>query len=162
MADATKYPISLYNKDGAVLQVNNPGEHDAAKKKGYGPKYVHTHFPKMLYNKTNGGSRTVNSEAELNDALAGDWTEAYVAPAAPKPAELPKEAAADDTSTVRALLAEIHDLKNRLEESEDRIEDLETAVAALGKAPKPAPAPKAAGKGKPGAAATTADDAPKA
>lgn len=133
MAD-TKYPISFYNKDGAVLQLNNDKERDQAKAKGYGPKYIHSHFPKAIYHKTDGSTLTVNDEADLEAKTGknGAYTEDYVAPPAPK-VELPREAESGDSRTVRALLAEIHDMKNRQEDLEIRLEDLEKAVATAAK-----------------------------
>lgn len=143
MADK-KFPIGVYNKDGALLQVNSDDELLKAKAKGYNPKYVHTHFPKFVYNKDTGESRLVNNEGELQ-ALGSDYVEEFVAPpapvkAAPAPESKPSE---NDTATVRALLGEIHDLKNQFAVLDDRMTGLEEDLATLAASASAANAGKA-------------------
>ena len=131
MADK-KFPMPLYNKDGAMISANNEPEFQKLKAKGYGPKYVHSHFPKFVFSPK--GEQVLitpeEGEARLTDLLSQGYSEDFVAPVAPKE-PLPKIAAPDDSGTVRALLNEIHDMKNRQDDLEIRIEDVEKAYAAL-------------------------------
>lgn len=138
MADL-KFPMNVYNADGAVLQVNKQLDYDQAKAKGYGPRYVHSQFPKMVYCKANGSSKVVTSEAELA-ALGDEWTEEFVAAPAPKAVPLQSAPESNDAG-MKVLFAQLRDALNRLDHHEERLEALENA-------PPAAPAPESGKKGK--------------
>lgn len=135
MADQ-KFPTTLYNADGATLQVNTPDEFAKAKQKGYKPGYVKTHFPKCLYKIADGSTLTVADEAALSAALnSGAYTEDYVAPPAANTGSTAAGSGGGGADALsRTLLAENHELKSRLEDLEARVEDLETAAAKATKA----------------------------
>ena len=106
------YPVAVYNGDGAQLTCDDEAAFLKAKSKGYKIGYVHTEYPTTLYS-AKGEARKIDTPDEKAAALAAGWSEEFVAPApAVKPAVAQEVSA--ESSTIRALFAEIGDLKARL------------------------------------------------
>jgi len=113
-----------------------------AKANGYKFGYIKTHFPKVVY-ATDGTTLTVTDEEALRSATKEGFGEEFVPAPAPVP-QGPGLPIDENSGIFRALMDELHDMKNQIEELYDRVEDLETARAGKPKQqPQAASAPKA-------------------
>lgn len=114
------FPIYLYNAAGAVSVCDNLEQVDRARSKGFTSNYRPVAWPKTVYNSV-GAVAVAKDEDHLKTLQVEGFTEGYVAlPAAPEPAASSGNVGGSP-DFIRAVFAEISELRQRVEALEAAI-----------------------------------------
>lgn len=124
---AFKSPFYMYRPGSLPVFITDEAMEERHKKDGFSKKYVHSHFPKMLYG-PKGETIKVETESEMQVKIAEGYGEDFV----DKPkAETAKEVARDGREAEK-----LNHIKGRVEDHDHDLEDLSTIVKDLSEAVK--------------------------